>query len=286
MKPELSIKLDYLANRENPAEVFEAMALYINAYKSFGQLMCNSVGVKTDFEFMLNDIERSSILSKLTALPQKIDAFFEEAFYKAGNKSFQNLLDTEQMETEEEVEAFSADVETHIAEELPAQIADPHIDRHGMAVVLEMFSNANMKMRRGESVLLRSSAVNDSVPINTSWRFTGNVKEMFLGTTESHTLTDKLYIAVAVNKGNAVWKFDSKTFNKAFTGRIADKQWLEQYQAGLIPAVGPKDLMIAQVSLDMYTPPKGKGNPQIRNAKILKVIDIERNNGHQYEFSV
>ena len=39
VKPELSIKLDYLKDRRNPAEIFEAMALYINAYRDFGQLL-------------------------------------------------------------------------------------------------------------------------------------------------------------------------------------------------------------------------------------------------------
>ncbi|WP_221885551.1 hypothetical protein [Vreelandella populi] len=88
MSPELSIKLEYLENRINPAEVFEAMALYINAYKDFGQLLTNSVGLKLDFEFQLNDIEKNSILSKLSALPNSIDSMLEKAFYSSGNRLF------------------------------------------------------------------------------------------------------------------------------------------------------------------------------------------------------
>ena len=51
MKPELLIKLDYLKDRRNSAEIFETMALYINAYRDFGQLLSDSVGIKADFEF-------------------------------------------------------------------------------------------------------------------------------------------------------------------------------------------------------------------------------------------
>jgi hypothetical protein len=34
--PELSIKVNYLPNRKHPAEIFEAMALYIDACKISG----------------------------------------------------------------------------------------------------------------------------------------------------------------------------------------------------------------------------------------------------------
>ncbi|XQW87036.1 hypothetical protein ACOYXV_09695 [Aeromonas veronii] len=48
MKTELSIKLEYLKDRSNPAEVFEAMASYINAYQDLGQLLSSSIGLDTD----------------------------------------------------------------------------------------------------------------------------------------------------------------------------------------------------------------------------------------------
>ncbi|EBG3731167.1 hypothetical protein FIX40_21740, partial [Salmonella enterica] len=66
MNPELSIKIDYLKDRHNPEEVFEAMALYINAYRDFGQVLSNSIGIKADFNFQLNEIKSGSILSKLS----------------------------------------------------------------------------------------------------------------------------------------------------------------------------------------------------------------------------
>jgi hypothetical protein len=284
VKPELSIKLDYLKDRRNPAEIFEAMALYINAYRDFGQLLSDSVGIKADFDFQLNDIEKSSILSKLSAIPGKIDKIFEAAFYRSGNSLFRELIDVEVTETEEQVESLAATLETALAEDLPKQIADPHIDRQSLAFVLEKFSTANQKMVRNESVTISSNTNKGKVyKLNTSWRFSGNPKEMFLGDTENREFDDKLYVTVSVNEGNSVWSFRSLALERRFSGRITHKEWLERYQEGLIPPIGPKDLIEARVTLDIYTPPKGKGQPQIRNAKVINISNIQRNNGLQYE---
>jgi hypothetical protein len=286
VKPELSIKLDYLDDRQNPAEIFEAMAEYINAYRDFGQLLSGSVGFNTDFEFQLNAIEKGSILSKLSALPGKIDQVFEAAFYNSGNHLFDELINVDITESEEQVEELAADLETSLVENLPQQIADPHIERQGLALVLDKFSTANQKMKKGESVILKSGHYdgNQSV-INTAWRFNGNPKEMFLGETEYKEFEDKLYVKVSVNEGHAVWKFRSLTLEKTFSARIIDKDWLERYQDGLIPPIGPKDIIEANVSLDFYTPPKGKGQPQIRNAKVISITNINRYSGHQYELT-
>jgi len=284
VKPELSIKLEYLEERQNPAEIFEAMALYINAYRDFGQLLSSSVGLNADFEFQLNDIEKGSILSKLSALPGKIDQIFESAFYNSGNDLFKELTDVETTESEEQVEALAADLETSLADNLPQQIADPHVDRRGLAIVLDKFSTANQKMKSGEGVTLKTGINEEQeCKINTAWRFKGNPREMFLGETESRELEDKLYVKVAVNEGNSVWTFRSLALDKSFSARITHKDWLERYQDGLVSPVGPKDLIEARVAFDIYTPPRGKGQPKIRNAKVKEITNIIRFSGHQYE---
>lgn len=284
MKPELSIKLEYLKDRQNPAEIFEAMALYINAYRDFGQLLSSSIGIKADFDFQLNDIEKSSILSKLSAVPGKIDEIFEAAFYRSGNSLFKELIDVEVTETEEQVESLAASLETSLADNLPQQIADPHVDRQGLAFVLDRFSTANQKMRGGEYVVLNNNSnKSQGLKLNTRWRFRGKPKEMFQGDTESRELYDKLYVTVSVNEGNSVWSFRSLTLDRRFSARITHKDWLDRYQDGLIPPIGPKDLIEAKITLDIYTPPKGKGQPQIRNAKVVNISDITRHSGHQYE---
>ncbi|ASQ26574.1 hypothetical protein EVT38_13310 [Salmonella enterica subsp. enterica serovar Java] len=284
MNPELSIKIDYLKDRHNPEEVFEAMALYINAYRDFGQVLSNSIGIKADFNFQLNEIKSGSILSKLSVIPGKIDEILANAFYNSGDELFRELTDIETTDTEEQVETLAVNLETALAKNLPQQIADPNIDRQNLSFALEKFSTANQKIKPNESVIITSNSNNNqNFKFNTKWRFGGKPREMFLGSTESIELNDKLYVTVSVNEGNSVWSFRSISLDKRLSGRITHKEWLERYQDGLIPAIGPKDIIDAKITFDIYTPPKGKGQPQIRNLKVINISNIQRNNGLQYE---
>ncbi|EAT9368548.1 hypothetical protein FDC83_21685, partial [Salmonella enterica] len=283
MNPELSIKIDYLKDRHNPEEVFEAMALYINAYRDFGQVLSNSIGIKADFNFQLNEIKSGSILSKLSVIPGKIDEILANAFYNSGDELFRELTDIETTDTEEQVETLAVNLETALAKNLPQQIADPNIDRQNLSFALEKFSTANQKIKPNESVIITSNSDNNqNFKFNTKWRFGGKPREMFLGSTESIELNDKLYVTVSVNEGNSVWSFRSISLDKRLSGRITHKEWLERYQDGLIPAIGPKDIIDAKITFDIYTPPKGKGQPQIRNLKVINISNIQRNNGLQY----
>ncbi|EEI7848147.1 hypothetical protein G7208_003264 [Salmonella enterica] len=284
MNSELSIKIDYLKDRHNPEEVFEAMALYINAYRDFGQVLSNSIGIKADFNFQLNEIKSGSILSKLSVIPGKIDEILANAFYNSGDELFRELTDIETTDTEEQVETLAVNLETALAKNLPQQIADPNIDRQNLSFALEKFSTANQKIKPNESVIITSNSDNNqNFKFNTKWRFGGKPREMFLGSTESIELNDKLYVTVSVNEGNSVWSFRSISLDKRLSGRITHKEWLERYQDGLIPAIGPKDIIDAKITFDIYTPPKGKGQPQIRNLKVINISNIQRNNGLQYE---
>ncbi|EKA8031429.1 hypothetical protein R7725_003945 [Salmonella enterica] len=284
MNPELSIKIDYLKDRHNPEEVFEAMALYINAYRDFGQVLSNSIGIKADFNFQLNEIKSGSILSKLSVIPGKIDEILANAFYNSGDELFRELTDIETTDTEEQVETLAVNLETALAKNLPQQIADPNIDRQNLSFALEKFSTANQKIKPNESVIITSNSDNNqNFKFNTKWRFGGKPREMFLGSTESIELNDKLYVTVSVNESNSVWSFRSISLDKRLSGRITHKEWLERYQDGLIPAIGPKDIIDAKITFDIYTPPKGKGQPQIRNLKVINISNIQRNNGLQYE---
>lgn len=276
MKPKLSIKLDYLDSRNNPSEVFEAMALYIDAYEDLGKLLTKSMGKTTSFGFQLNGVESGSIISLLKAAPGKVETYVEEAFYNSGIKLFQDLTD-EETETEEQVEDIALGLEDALIDNMPDQIAPPHVDRQQLAFVLNEFSIANQKMQDGEEVILSSGEKKDhQCSINLGWRFTGEPKEMFLGKTEHYEAEDQLYVRISVNEGGSAWSFRSTTLKQVFGGHIIDKKWIEKYQTGLIAPIGPKDLVDAKISYDIYTPPKGKGVAKIRNVKILNISNILR----------
>lgn len=285
MESELAIKIDYLKNRTNPSEVFEAMALYIDVYRDFGQLLTNSVGIKADFKFQLSDIEKGSILSKLSVVSDLLDRNFKNATFSCGIKLFEKLADIEKIEEESEVESLAVVLEEAFANRLQDQIVDPHIDRQNLADMLSKLSSANQKTMPGENVYVISADEKSKklASINTRWRFTGDPKKMFMGKTQSHEIKDNLYVPVTVNEGNSIWTFKSLSLDKRFKGRIVHKEWLKEYQGGLIQPIGPNDVLEADLTYDLYTPPQGKGKPQIRNAKIKKVVDIHRNSVHQHE---
>ncbi|WP_221885550.1 hypothetical protein [Vreelandella populi] len=194
------------------------------------------------------------------------------------------MAETNETKSEEQVESIAADIESTLADNIEDKIADPYIDRQNLAHVLKGFSSANEKMKPRENVIITSGQeLGQKCSLNTSWRFTGNPKNMFRGSTECQEHRDKLSVKVSVNEGNSVWSFRSHSLNKRFCARITHKEWLESYQNGLIQAIGPKDVIEADISYDIYMPPKGKGQPQIRNARVKEVVNVHRDNGHQYE---
>ncbi|CRM31406.1 hypothetical protein [Pseudomonas sp. 58 R 3] len=252
------------------------MGLYINAYRDLCQVLANSVELKADFEFQLNGIEKGSIISKLSRLRNGVDDFFEQSFYKSGMALFDELSDECQTESEEDVEGLAVTLENRLADEMPGNLVAPHVDRQGLAFVLNKFSLANKKMQSGETVEVFTSEADKPHSINTSWSFTGDAAKMFLGKTEIFEGRDKLFAMIQVNEGNSVWTFKSPATQQKFPAKITHKEWLERYQGGLIPAIGPFDMLDAELSYVIYTPPEGKGRVQIRNAKINNVLGVLR----------
>ena len=148
---------------------------------------------------------------------------------------------------------------------------------------------ANEKMEQNETVSFYSEKEESNIyNFDTKWRFTGNPAEMFLGKIEHFDEVEgNFYVLTVVNEGNAVWSFRSSEMDRRMTARITHKDWLERYQNGLIQPIGPKDLLHAEASYDVYTPPKGKGHPSIRNARITYIKNVIRNQiGYQNELGI
>jgi len=258
--------------------------MYIDAYRDFGQLITNSVGVKGDFNFQLNDIQGGSVLSKLSAFGNKLDAALESACYNSAINTVEDLIDIDETETEEQVIELAEKIEASVAANMPNSFASPHIDRKNLACVLQLFSDANEKMKPDESVLLQSSGTPDVwSKLNTRWRFKGNPSEMFTGSISPHKTNLKLHVKISVNEGDSAWTFKCDSLKKPFSARITHKSWLKRYQQGLVQPIGPMDLIDANVTYDRYTPSTSGGEVTIKNAKIEKIVSINRFTGYQHE---
>ena len=286
MDSELLVRVDYNVGRKDPAQIFEAMALYINAQRDFCQLLANSLDLDTDFEFRLNAVKEGSIVTRLDSLCKAIDGCMQNAFYHSGKNLFENLVDIDVTETEEQVDQIASSLEDKLAAMVPDTLVHPDIDRQGLAFVLKKMSDANKKMQSGETVSISAGEADGYMALNTEWNFVGDPRKMFSGTTEFFDGRDKLYATVQVNEGNSVWTFRSPATQRRFPARIIDKDWLGRYQGGLIKAIGPLDMIEADLSYSIYTPPDGKGKVEIRNAKIKSILNIHRNGDYQHAFSI
>ena len=262
------------------------MGLYINSYRDLCQVLANSIDCKLDFEFQLDRVQEGSLISKLSSLKNGVDEFFGNLFCRSGMSLFDELLDIDETSTEHEVDVLATRLEERLAEEVSDSLVEPFIDRQAFALVLERLSSANRKMQAGEKVLVYTDESGVLHPMNTNWVFNADPKKMFLGVTDEFEGCDKLYATIPVNEGNSVWTFRSSSTQLRFSAKVTNKDWLERYQGGLIRAIGPLDLIEAELSYQIYTPPKGKGKPVIRNAKIKNVLKIHRSNDKQHDLEI
>ncbi|MNF09362.1 hypothetical protein D3C76_1634490 [compost metagenome] len=68
----------------------------------------------------------------------------------------------------------------------------------------------------------------------------------------------------------------SVTTGSRYNANISDLKWLDDYQNGMVRPIGPKDVMEAEVSFQLYTPPPAQGKPYISNAKVVRILEIHR----------
>lgn len=283
MDANVFIRIDYKKDRSNPSQLFEAMSLYISAYEQFGQLLAKSIDVKQDFKFHLEDVQISSIKAKLIQSPSFINKFFINRVASAGSNIFSQLIETDETETEEQVDQLAANLEEALLHDGFGCEIDSHIDRKALSHMLGTVSKANNLIQKDEVVEFGSSVYSQS--INTKWRFVGDLSTMFLGVKETITARDYLYVKIAINEGKQLWTFKSAKMNKTFTARILVKDWVKNYQSGLIPPIGPKDTLLTEFSYDLYKPYDKRKTAEIRNVKITKIDYIVRG-GSDEQFEI
>ncbi len=177
MEANVFIKIDYKKDRPNPSQLFEAMSLYIAAYEQFGQILAKSIDVKQEFRFNLEDIQISSIKAKLIQSPGIIHDFFINRVASAGSKLFEQLLETDETETEEQVDKLAANIEETLINDGLGNEIDSHIDRKALSHMLGTVSKANNLILKDETVEFGTPSYSQN--INTKWRFAGDLSTMF-----------------------------------------------------------------------------------------------------------
>lgn len=263
----IAVKIKYADNRQNPAEVFEAMGLYIRFHTDIGQLILNTLDNEYAFNLSLSNIEKSSIISWLSpALDKKIYSFY---------KRISNLLVSELIALPEEI--TDDDIE-HVAELIQNTIKKeedpkfpPVVNRKALKHAIKSYSAANEKIYTDEPVefIYQEGGKKSSVVVNVNQRLKRENSNENLAEHDTHEL--HLIVISPKNAGNGAWTFRSPKLARRFDARISDKDWLRRYQAQIINPIGPKDVIVAKVryAIDSET-------NEIAKAEILYIKEIIR----------
>ncbi|MBA0185011.1 hypothetical protein H0261_14825 [Pectobacterium versatile] len=281
MADTFGIKIDYKVGRNRPEKVFEAMALYINAYEDLIQLLSQTIGSKENFSFVLEDVERGSIITFLKKQHEQVVDLITEKILKEVSETTKDLKEISNIETEEQIDEIAGNVDERLAESFPDifSIAQPQVDKKTLAKILKRIADANLNMRQDESVdLILDHNIDNPIKLNTKFKFSADLEELYIeDKVHKNGVTDRLFIVKPVNDGNSRWDCKSLNMNQRFDAVMMDKTWLERYQTGLVPAIGPSDIMLAKMNLIVKTKKDSKSN-KILHAEILEVIDILKNN--------
>ncbi|WP_434747231.1 hypothetical protein [Pantoea sp. Lu_F5_004] len=268
MENAVGIKIDYEKNRNNPEQIFSAMALYISAYKKYCNLIAKEAGSELNYNLCLKDIEKGSI----KALLGSISSCFHSLITKQSNGLFEDLTDEDDIISPNQVDSLARKQENKM-EKINGDISF-YIDRVEFAKILQEISAANEMLYRDERAEIETfgNSGNNIILLNTKMRFFGDPETMF----DEHNIMsyrgrDSLDIIKPVNFGDSQWQVRSRTTHKTFMATIGDKEWLKLYQNGEIPIITAKYCML----VDMYCElDKKNKKPIIKKALIIKVIKV------------
>lgn len=281
MADTFGIRIDYKVGRNRPEKVFEAMAMYINAYEDLIQLLSQTIGCKEEFNFVLDAVEKGSIITFLKNRHEQAVDFVTAKILKETSETTKVLKGISNIESEEQIDEIAEKIDENLTESFPDlfTIAQPQIDKKTLAKILKRLADANLNLRQDETVdIILDNKKEEAVKVNTDFKFSANLDDLYIeDKILKNGITDRLFIVKPVNDGNSRWDCKSLNMNQRFDAVMMDKIWLERYQSGLIPAIGPSDIMIAKMNLVIKSKKDNKSN-KIIHAEISEVIDIMKYN--------
>lgn len=263
----IAVKINYEQNRSNPAEVFEAMGLYIRFTTDIGQIILNSVGEESTFDLSLDEIEKGSIISWLSP---NLDKKLKDFCKKYSNALVREFISLPDEITDEDIEMVAVKIQEKIQDE-KNPVFPVIINQKALKHAAKNYSAANEKLYSTEPVefISYNNGVKEIISINTHQYLSKASTSSELEKSPTHEL--HLVVISPKNIGNGAWSFKSPKLNKRFDARILNAEWLTRYQAQIIRPIGPKDIIVADVRYST-----DKETSEITKAEILNIKDIIR----------
>lgn len=280
MTANASITIDYKKNRNNPAEIFEAMALYINFYRDFSHTLTEALASQEEISIELSEIHEGSIQSIINFI-SKSGSSISSWICDAAIKLQHDLNNIKEIKEPSQLEYLIQEIEKLLDQHKTA-FDQTKINRKKLLAALKNLSNANSRIQPEESVFIGNQEKPKIVRINTEIRippsFSFENPDINYATTK-----DSLVPISTVNEGNQAWQFHSKAFGRKIRALITHTDWLTRYQNGLINPVGGKDTLIVELSYDIKKNSKDEFTAE--NFKITKVNDVHRGIYEQQEIT-
>lgn len=207
MAQTFGIKIDYKTGRNNPEKIFEAMAIYISAYEDLIQLISNSLGQKENFNFILSDVEKGSLITYLNGFKEKSTDYIASKILDSVGETTRDLTGIIDIKDEKDIDEISAKIDEDLKETFPTQtnLVAPAVDKKALAKILKKLADANLKIRTDESVgIILDHKSKSAVEVNTQMKFSANIDDLYIdGKINKHGQTDRLFIVKPVNDGNS-----------------------------------------------------------------------------------
>ncbi|HDJ1438982.1 TPA: hypothetical protein PPN70_001397 [Serratia rubidaea] len=287
MKNAIAIRFDYSNERKSPEDVLLILSDYVKFYKNIGIISLSSIDEKEGAQFNLVSLQDGSAIAWIRCKIEK----WENFIFNSAEDLADYLDDNPEIASGEDLEAASKFLSASISKNAEQQLlTEPHIDMEQLGKVLSDYSILNAKLYTDETASIGigqpgTSDFSEFKPLTKKFVFSGNVVDMFSNEVKHYKRSSKFYVHVPVNKGSNVWRLEELSTENNFAARVVNNDWLERYQSGFIDPIGPKDLIEAVIEYDEVVTKisNKKSRKQIRNAKILEVVDIIRNRGEQDE---
>jgi len=280
MNANASITIDYKKNRNNPAEIFEAMALYINFYRDFSSTVNDALESHEEISIKLSEINEGSIQSIITFI-SKSGSSIPSYICDAAIKLQYSLNEITEITDQSQIEHLIQEIE-RLLDKHKHTFDRTKVNRKKLLATLKKLSDANSRIQEEEKVYIGNIEKPKIIQINTGIRipasFTFDNKDIKHATT-----TDSLIPISTVNEGHQSWQFHSKAFGRKIRAPITHADWLERYQNGLINPVGGKDTLLVELSYEIKNNSKNEATAD--NFRITKVNDVHRGVYEQYEIT-
>jgi hypothetical protein len=275
------IEIDYEPRSEDPARVFRAMALLIDAFHEIDKDLLGAVSVTLEPVLILDRIEEGSIRAYLRTLLRHLDddalknldwkPLVGQYLVKGKHALLQWLERQESTPTRSEV----AELQTVLQELAPPPQSGQRLLPE--RIPAERIYRDTQRITAAVEVLSARDrvtyvSVEQTTSIDTSLQLSDEDIELAL---TDEVVTSETELILLVKKpdylGNSRWEF--RNGDKALDARMGDRAWLDRFQAGAI-TLHPGDSLRAKVRSELL---RGfEGNVVGVRHEVLEVLQVVR----------